>query len=258
MKKEIYEKIIQKKEFSQLPKRDVEMAFGYFDKKEFGDEEKIKLTRNLLRKIFSAFTSQKILKLKDKSAKWVLRKHLSTKERLDFYEEVYRRTLKGEKKKLSIIDLGAGVNGFSYEYFSKLGYDVNYLGVEAMGQLVDLMNDYFFKEKFNAHALHLSLFELEKIKDVINLTLKPRIVFLFKTIDSLEMMERNYSKDFLNTITPLVGRVVVSFATKSLIKRSRFKVKRNWIVNFIEENFNVLDDFEIGAERYLIFSGKIN
>jgi len=256
MNQKIYEKIIQKKEFSNLPKKDVEMAFGYFDKKEYGDEEKIKLTRNLLRKIFSAFTSQKILKLKGKSAEWVLKKHLSTKERFEFYEQVYGRTLKGEKKKLSVIDLGAGVNGFSYEYFSKLGYDVNYLGVEAMGQLVDLTNDYFFRAKFNSKVLHLSLFELEKIKDIINSTLKPRVVFLFKTIDSLEMLQRNYSKDFLGTITPLVGRVVVSFATKSLIKRSRFKVKRNWIVNFIEENFNVLDDFEIGGERYIVFREK--
>ena len=44
----------------------------------------------------------------------------------------------GEK----IFDLGAGINGFSYNYFPK---GVYYVGIEAMGQLVDLMNYYAMK-----------------------------------------------------------------------------------------------------------------
>jgi predicted nucleotidyltransferase len=34
----------------------------------------------------------------------------------------------------------------------------------------------------------------------------------------------------------------------------KFKAKRDWIVNFIRENFKILGDFEIGGERYIIFS----
>ena len=49
----------------------------------------------------------------------------------------------GEK---TVFDLGAGINGFSYGYFSKLGYNVSYTGVEAVGQLVNLTN-YYFKAK---------------------------------------------------------------------------------------------------------------
>lgn len=253
MDEEVYKKIISKKEFSQLPKKDVEMAFLNFDKEVFLDEEKIKLTRDLLRKVFSAFISSKLLNLKDKDAEWFLKKHISTRERLSYYGEVYSRLLKGFKK-VNVIDLGAGVNGFSYFYFKRRGFNVTYFATEAMGQLVDLMNYYFAKNKLAGKSYHLSLFELEKNKDLIKKIKGEKVVFLFKTLDSLEMLERNYSKRLLKEIVPLVDRVVVSFATRSLVSRKKFYVERKWLTEFIKENFNILDDFELGGERYLIFS----
>ena len=255
-KKEIIQKITSKKEFSQLLEKDVELAFEKFDKKNYCDEEKIKLTRDLLRRIFSSFVSQKILCLKDKPAEWVLKKHLSTKERLPYYSEIYDKIFKDFENKMTILDLGAGVNGFSYSYFKKKGIDVNYIGIEAVGQLVNLMNFYFKKNKFRAKAIHLSLFELEEIKKTIKKQKGKKIVFLFKTIDSLEMLEKDYSKKLLLEITPLIDRIVVSFATRSFVRRKRFKARRNWIINFINNNFRTIDDFELGEERYLIFQKR--
>lgn len=256
METEIYEKITQKKEFSQLPKKDVEMAFSRFEKRQASDEEKVKLTRDLLRKIFSAFASQKILSPKNKSEEWILRKHLSTRERLPFYEEVYGRILKKEKKDITVIDLGAGVNGFSHKFLREIGEQINYVGVEAVGQLVDLTNSFFKREKINGKVYHKSLFDLNEIKKIILKQKKPRIVFLLKTIDSLEMLEKDYSKKLLLEITPLCDKVVVSFATGSMIKKTKFKAKRNWILDFIKGNFEPLDNFEIGNEKYIVFSHR--
>lgn len=75
MNKQIYEKIVNKKEFSQLPKKDVEKVYSLFDKKDFIDEEKIKKTRDLLRKVYFAFGSLKLLNsniLKKKSVEEIL------------------------------------------------------------------------------------------------------------------------------------------------------------------------------------------
>jgi len=253
-KKELIKKITQKKEFSELPIKDVELAFEKFDKDIHGDEEKIKLTRNLLRRVFSSFTSQKLLNLKDKSPEWVLKKHISTRERLPYYDEVYGRILKDFKsKRISIIDLGVGVNGFSYNYFKKSGFDVNYIAIEAIGQFVKLTNHYFDAQKIKGKAIHLSLFEIEKVKKIIKKVRKPRVICLFKIIDSLEMLKKDYSKKLLLEITPLAERVIVSFATRSFVKRTKFKVKRKWIIDFIKDNFNILDDFELGGERYISF-----
>ncbi len=250
MNKTILSKIREKREFSQLPEKDIEMAFSHFEKRQASEEEKIKLTRELLRTVFSAFISKKLLSLKNKEPEWILRKHISTRERLSYYEEIYRRVFEGIKE-ASVIDLGAGINGFSYEFFKK---KINYTAIESVGQLVELMNFYFKKNKLNGKAIHLSLFEKEKVKEIIKKEKKPKIVFLFKVIDALETIRGDYSKELISSIAPLVDKIVVSFATKSLGSRQNFKAKRNWIIDFIRENFRVLDDFEIGAERYISFS----
>ena len=66
-------------------------------------------------------------------------------------------------------------------------------------------------------------------------------------------MQRDYSKTLINEIAPLSDKVVLSFATKSLGSRKKFSAQRNWILKFIEDNYKILDDFELGGERYIIF-----
>jgi len=255
MDKDIYEKIIDKKEFSHLLKKDVELVFNKFNKRQVSDEEKIRLTRDLLRKVFSVFSSKKVLNkniLDKKSFEEILKKHLSTRERFDFYEELYKRLL--EKDDEIVIDLGAGINGLSYEYFNK---KIKYAAIEAVGQLVDLMNEFFRKNSIkNANVIQESLFELRNIKKLIEKQKGKKVVFLFKTLDSLEMVERDFSKKLLEEIVPLVDRVVVSFATRSLVSKKSFRVKRYWFENFVKQNFRVISDFELGGERYFVFSKK--
>ncbi|MEK6833519.1 MAG: hypothetical protein AABY32_05730 [Nanoarchaeota archaeon] len=243
-----------KKEFSRIPEKDIWLAYEKFERRQCSEEEKIRLTRDLLRKVYSAFVSGKLLNIKDKDEEWFLRKHLSTRERLNSYKELYEKLIKNTKE-CSIIDLGSGINGFSYKLFPKRT-KVDYTAVEAVGQLVDLMNFYFENNKLNAKAIHESLFEIDKIKKIIQDCKKPRIVFLFKVIDSLEMLERDYSKKLLKEIVPLCEKVIISFATKSMIRQDKFKVNRKWIIDFIKENFELLEDFNLGNERYVVFKKK--
>lgn len=254
-REEIINRIISKKEFSKIPEEDIWLAYGKFERRECSEEEKIRLTRDLLRKVYSAFTSGKLLNIKDKDEEWLLRKHLSTRERLNNYPELYEKLFNGLKK-CSLIDLGSGINGFAYKFFPKKT-KVKYVGVEGVGQLVSLMNFYFKKNNLNARAIHESLFNLKKIKELIEECEKPRIIFLFKVIDSLEMIERDYSKKLLKEIVPLCEKIVVSFATRSMIRQDKFRVNRKWIINFIKENFELMEDFEIGNERYIIFKTKV-
>ena len=145
---ELIKKIIQKKEFSELPLRDVEKIFEKFNKSSYLDEEKIKLTRDLLRKVYSVYTSKKLFSFKNKDEEWFLKKHLSTKERFPYYLEIYSRILKNTSRKLTILDLGSGVNGFSYLFFKKIGKDVKYIGIEAIKQIVEIQNSYIKNKKY--------------------------------------------------------------------------------------------------------------
>lgn len=253
-KQEIIDKIVQKREFSELPKADILKAFDKFDKDRYSDEEKVKLTRDFLRKAFSGFSGKKLFVYKDKSAEEILKKHLSTRERFEHYEEIYGRLLKNLPKDISILDLGSGVNGFSYKFFEELGKKVDYVGLEAVGQLSRLVETYFKKEKIkNAEAIHESIFEIDKVKELLKDCKKPRVVFMFKVVDSLEKFERDFTKRFLEEIVPLADRIVVSFATESFMRRKRFYVNRKWLTDFIKEKWQFTDDFEIGGERYLVF-----
>lgn len=254
---ELIRKITDKKEFSDLPRKDVEIAFKKFYKPENAEYQNIKLTRNFLRKVYSSFSSRKLLNPKEKDVQWVLMKHKSTKERYEFYNQIYSRILgESNKENLSVIDLGCGVNGFSFEFLKEINSKIRYVGVEAIGQLVTLTNIYFKKNNLNGNVSHFSLFEPDMVLNLIKSQKSPRIAFLFKVIDSLEVMERNYSKELIKNITPFLDKVVLSFATRSLGSRKKFGVQRNWILKFINENFQIIDDFEMGGERYIVFKDK--
>jgi len=255
MNKLAIDEIRKKREFSELPLIDIELAYSKFEKKQVSDEEKIRLTKELLRKIFSAFVSKKLLSLKNKDEEWILRKHMSTRERLPHYAEIYKKIFK-DYKKASVIDLGAGINGFSYSFFKKSGINVDYTAIESVGQLVDLMNFYFKKEKITGKAVHLSLFDKKKVLELISREKFPRVVLLFKIIDALESLKRDYSMELISDVAQIVERLVLSFPTKSLGSRERFHAKRNWIINFLKNNFKILDDFEISGERYIVFARK--
>jgi len=251
---ELIEKIMEKKEFSELPKKDVERIFEKFDKDEFSDEEKVKLSRNVLRKIFSGFGGRKILSWKDKTEDEILKKHLSTRERLESYSEVYSRILVNIPEKISVVDLGCGVNGASYGFFEKCNKKAKYFGVEAVGQISNLVNSFFKKEKIPGQVFHFSLLDIKKVKEVISKAGKPRIVFLFKVIDSLETFEKDFTKKLLKEIVPLSDRIVISFATESWMRRKKFFANRKWLIDFIRESWQFTDDFTVDGERYLVFS----
>ncbi len=253
----LIEKIRFKKEFVEIPIEDIKMALKQFERSEISDEDKVKRVRDILRKIYSGFGGRKIFMFNDKSPEEVLEKHISTRERLEHYEEIYKKLLSGfdTGKNVSVIDLGAGVNGFSYNFFEKCGFSkVRYVGVEAVGQLVTLMDNYFEENGLDAKAVHLSIFNKEELVRLINKQKTPKVVFMLKVIDSLEVLKRNYTLELLEEMKKLeIERFVISFATRSWFKRRKFYAQRKWLTNFIEKNFNITDDFELGGERYIVF-----
>ena len=239
--KKIIEEIKKKREFSQLPDSIVERA-ALLSK---GD---VKDSRALLRKYFGVFLTNKVLKGKG-TADEILGFHISSKKR--DYLEFYREIFEGMGSVGSIIDLGAGLNGFSYKYLKDIVGPVNYVGVEGAGQEVEHMNEYFSKNKFSAMAVCMDLFDVEKIKDLLRVEKKPRVIFLFQVIDALENLERNFSKKFILEISKECEKIVLSLPTESLGGRKKFGVQRKWIMDFLRDNFVIEKDFESNGERII-------
>jgi len=257
---ELIEKIRDKKEFREIPIEDIKLVYIEIYKKGYTNEGTIKESRDLLRKMYTAFVNEKILTKKEKDAEWFMSKHISTKERINDYPFVYKKALnnlvENKNKIINVIDFGCGINGFSYGEFSKLGFNVKYIGTEPVGQLVNSQNLYFKKNKMNAECKKISLFEIEKNIQLIKKLKGVRVAFFFKVLDSLEMLKKDYSKEVLNKIIPNVDRVVISWATKSLVSKRKFMANRKWLINFLKEKFNIVSEFETEFEKYIIVTKK--
>ena len=249
MDKDVISEIKKKREFSGLPDSIIERVAGIVS-------EDVKESRALLRKYFGVFLTNKVLKAKG-SPEDILKTHMSSKKR--DYEEFYREIFSGLGKIGSVIDLGAGANGFSYGYLKKRLGNINYLAVEAAGQLVNNMNRCFKDRGFeNAHASREDLFEIKKIVKLLKgfENAKPRIVFMFQVVDALENLEKDFSKKFILEIFKECEKIVLTLPTESLGGRKKFVVQRNWIIDFLGENFVIEKDLKMNGERVIIIGKR--
>jgi hypothetical protein len=208
----------------------------------------VKEARALLRKYFGVFLTNRVLKGKGD----LLKMHMSSKKR--DYEKFYKRIFEVFGDVKSVVDLGCGVNGFSYEFFPT---EIEYVGIEAAEQLVDLTNFYFKDKGFlNARVICSDLFDVENIVNVLKKAKSPRVVFMFQVVDALENLEKNFSKKFIVEVLNECECIVLTLSTESLGGRKKFAVQRKWIVDFLKENFVVESDFEMDGERVLVFRKK--
>ncbi len=225
----------KKKEFSGLPDSVVVRAL----EKSGGD---VKEARKWLRKYFGVFLTNRVLKAKGD----LLEVHMSSKKRE--YGEFYDRIFDVIGDVNSVVDLGCGVNGFSYEYLPK---GVGYVGVEAAGQLVEQMNVFFEENRFDAKAACGDLFDVDMVIDILEKAKRDRVVFLFQVVDALESVERNFSLKLIGEIMKNCEWLVVSVPLVSLGGGKKFAVKRKWLTDYLGKEFDVVRDFEMFNERII-------
>jgi hypothetical protein len=241
MDKDLILEVKKKREFKKLPNSLIES----FLKK---NNLEIKDTRAELRKYFGVFLTNKVLKGLDES---VLSNHISSKDR--DYDDFYKKIFKGIRDTYSVIDLGCGVSGFSYPYLNNKFEGINYLGIEAAGQLVENMNKYFLNKGFeNAEVRCMNLLEQEDVFNLIKESSSPRVILMLQVIDAMENLSKNLSKEFLIELKDTLGTkdlIIISMPMKSISGKKRFEADRAWLRNFLNDEFNLIDEFIVGNER---------
>lgn len=241
----------KKSEFKEIPDSIIERVLNLKEIKRLNDDDKIKQARAVLRKYYTVFMTNRLLK--DKlSPEEVLKKHLSSKDR--DYEKLYYQLLDGTEK--FIFDLGAGLNGFSFPFIKKYS-SAKYIAIEAKKVFVNKMNKFFEQNKFNAIAIQEDLFNLDNVLKIMGAEpQKKKIAFLFKVIDALEFLERDASKKLILAVSEKVDKIVVSYSLESISGKVNFQKSREWLLWFLKENFEILEDFEMNKERYIVFRKK--
>ncbi len=235
-------KVKEKKEFSGLPNSIIESVL----KKSNGD---VKDARKFLRKYFGVFLTNRVLRFmksqgNGENSQYILDWHISSKKR--DYKEFYSKIFDDKKEVGSVIDLGCGINGFSYRFLPK---NIEYIGIEATKQLVEGMNKYFKNEKFDAQAIWGDLFNVKEVLYILKKTRNPRVVFMFQVIDALEGIKRDFSKEIIVEIMKECELLVISLPLVSLGGSKRFSVDRKWLIDFLQSRFVISKDFVLNGER---------
>lgn len=230
-------KINKNKYFKQIVKdvrSEIGQIYGQFLTSNFSGKD------NSLNNVISYEQSVALLKL-----------HKSTRERFDYYCEVYQQIFEWFKPK-KIIDLCCGLNPLSYYYIeSELKYKPEYIAIDLNPLDMSFIKKYFEKFDIKGYSVNYDVSELEflnyKYIDGIDL------VFLFKALDSVETSKRNVSKELLLKIP--CSKIVISFPLKSLISKKNIKSeKRNWLIKYIENMSWTYQTFEIENEIFYLIT----
>lgn len=236
------EEVKKKRELSDLPDSVIERALV----QSHGD---VKGARSLLRKYFGVFMTNKILK-GDLIDDEMLKSHISSSKR--DYENFYSEIFKDIKNVHSVVDLGCGANGFSYKYLKDEIGSVDYVGFEAAGRLAEHQNRYFEEKLYLARIIKSDLFDLENVLDVLRKQDKSRAVFMFQVVDALENLQKDFTKIFISEIFKECEFLVISWSVESISGRRKFFTKKKWLLKFLEENFEIVKNFEKYGEHFLV------
>lgn len=218
-------------------------------------KEIVKRVRDELRIVYGSFLTNDFNKkekfLEDKeNIENVMAVHKSTKERLEFYDEIYEKIFNWYMPK-KIADLACGLNPLSYFKIKDKIDDVEYFASDLSTQDMNFLQ--FFFDEFNingcAKSYDITTLEILKDKDFQSSDL----VFLFKALDSFESVKKNISKELLEGIE--AKKIVVSFPTKSLMSKIEFKKeRRNWFYNFLNKKNWEYEEFEVDNEMFILIS----
>ncbi len=169
----------------------------------------------------------------------ILSLHVSSKERLPFYQKLYTK-LQGMIHYKTILDLGCGMNVFSRPW---MGH-VEYYGIDVNKDDIDFCNAYM--EKFQ-------LVGGVRWGDVLSFDtfVKTDVCFMFKILEGMEALDRGSTEKLLKKVTS--PYIVVSFATRSL---GGGKVISGRRLKWFEQIVPVHEKFTMGTEVYYVFKRK--
>ncbi len=236
MKSKIVEKIKLNKKYSGICDEVVlqEIENCLKKNKDFSEEELIKEVRRRLHLSYASFQTRgkkkikkyfELLKKGEDVADDLLSVNLSTKERLENYDEIYFWIFSLIKKPKIIVDLGGGFNVFSFPYMrlknvKYFTYDINEDDVELLNKYYELM----VNKGLIGNASILDIRDFDKIRKL----LKCDVIFLFKVLDVLDVDGHKTSEELIVKLFKKTKFVVVSFAIRTLTRKRMNYPNRKW------------------------------
>lgn len=223
----------------------------------------VKYVRKMLHDVYGVFNLHKknlseleshlkrVKKLDDKSLEIhakILRCHKSTQERFPSYSPLYVSIFRVTGKPSIILDLACGLNPFSFPW---MGIDhVFYYAYELSEE-----DSSFIQSYFDIMKSYSSLEGKSVSADLLKLPSLPKsdVCFLFKVLDSLELIKKGISAELLAKINSKY--VIVSFPTRSIGGKKRLK-PRAWFLSLLKKLDSDCKTIELENEIFYIIKNK--
>lgn len=195
--------------------------------------------------------------LEEKEFVEILKTNFSTRERLNFYEDIYQKIFEITSKPKTILDLGSGLNPISFEFMHLKTLD--YTATEINEDDIKFLNNYFkimSSKGLNGNALYLDLTEeksLEILKEISNTD----ICFMFKLLESLEFTKKRKYKLIEKVLTTTKSKwIVASFATKTLSQKRMKFTQRKWFELMLQRLKKQSVKIEFSNETFYIIKNN--
>lgn len=155
---------------------------------------------------------------------------ISTKERLEDYQYIYKNIFKITGKPKTIIDLGCGLNPLSYTLMNLKS--LTYYCYDIDQEDINFLNSYFKTIKNKGLSGRAEILDIRDINKIKNL-LSSDIIFMFKLFD---LLDKKTKKQIIPLLMKKTNHLIISFATKTLTRRPMKLKRRTGFENYLKEN----------------------
>ncbi len=153
--------------------------------------------------------------VRDEDFSMLIKTHISTKERLEFYPEIEK--LIAEINPKVILDLGCGINPIAIAE-----EETEYYAIDINEEDLQVVRRYFEVKKINGKALNK---DIRKIHEIA--LPKADLCLIFKVLDLVDKKGHKVSEEILDQIE--AEYFLISFSTKTLSGRPMNHPQRGWI-----------------------------
>ena len=270
---ELLKKIKANKKYSsisdEIVKKEIEKFSKRYQANLYNDKVAIKVIRKELHRLYSSYQTKgkrkrnamlnDLRELINKNASQpevleltntILKTTLATKERLDKYPTIYQKIFKITGKPKSITDLGCGLNPISIPYM-KLG-KIKYNAYDIDEEDINFLNEFFKTLNIDGKAKILDARETDELSKLP----KTDIILMFKLYDLIipksKKQRKRISEDIINTLKTKANYLVISFATKTLTRRSMKLPRRIGFEMLLDRNQLSYEFIETDNEIYYV------
>ncbi len=223
-----------------------------------GTKALIKYVRRHFHDIYEVFQTNEItqrntllldLTLKDLNRHHeLLATHLSTRERLPLYPELYQKLFACTGKPKRILDLSCGLNPISFLYMH-LPRTTTYIATELCADDCTFIEQYFNKIGLPHYVVRqIDLVrEYEKLQEE---EFAADICFLFKVLDICETQQRHITYKILSSIRAPI--IIASFSLRNVKGEKMRRTKSHWFERMCRNLSYSFEALEMPGELFYI------